>query len=139
MCALCGGASESGLVRQTLVSELCHAEFCTFQNQRWPPSPGVILLKREELADGVVPDTRYDDRYGSREDEEAKKTRQADMELGGTTSTKRSQIGPMEPPDHDGPLPLGPSVPTDINQKVNQLLQPHPSIRRVSAENLTLL
>ncbi len=29
----------------------------------------------------------------------------------------------MEPPDPDGPLPLGPPDPTDINQKVNQLLQ----------------
>ncbi len=48
------------------------------------------------------------------------------MELGGTTSTKRSQNGPMEPPDHDGPLPLGPPVPTDIDQKVNQLLQHGP-------------
>ncbi len=45
------------------------------------------------------------------------------MDLGGTTSTKRSQNGPMEPPDPGGPLPLGPPVPTDINQKVNQLLQ----------------
>ncbi len=31
--------------------------------------------------------------------------------------------GLMEPPDPDGPLPLGPPDPTDINQKVNQLLQ----------------
>ncbi len=31
--------------------------------------------------------------------------------------------GPMEPPDPDGPLPLGPLDPTDINQKVNRLLQ----------------
>ncbi len=45
------------------------------------------------------------------------------LSLGGTTSTKRSQNGPMEPPNPDGPLPLGPPVPTDINQKVNQLLQ----------------
>ena len=56
---------------------------------------------------------------------EAGKTRKANLELGGTTSTKRSQNGPMEPPDHDGPLPLGPPVPTDINQKVNQLLHHH--------------
>ncbi len=40
------------------------------------------------------------------------------MEQGGTTSTKRSQNGPMEPPDHNRPLPMEPSVPTDIDQKL---------------------
>ncbi len=58
------------------------------------------------------------------------------MELGGTTSTERSQKGPMEPPDPAGPLPLETPVPTDINQKVNQLLHPLQAIMNESGTKM---
>ncbi len=80
----------------------------------------LILLRRREAS--------YQDHPGQttrrslREDEETKKTRMANMEQGGTTSTKRSQNGPMEPPDPNRTIQLELLVPTDINQKVNQLL-----------------